>query len=141
MKANELTIGDWVRSPKNVDGDFYAGQVCEIKQGGEHYYCYIPGPDGNDSIRCDDLSPVPLTGEILEKNGFEQYGISRVMYIGKDLVIEIFLYTQPLIKIGSRCDGMLQVGFKWIVNWMPISYVHELQHLLRLFGIDNEIVI
>lgn len=124
MKANELTIGDWVRSPKNADGDFYTAQVSEIKQGGEHYYCYIPGPDGNDSIRCDDLSPVPLTGEILEKNGWRFNDIP---------------FVNGWEQFGlTICGGMILCGQNVVLD---VSAVHKLQQVLRLCGIEKEIVL
>ena len=130
MKANELTIGDWVRSPKNADGDFYAGQVCEIMQGVEHYYCNIPGPDGNDSIRCDDLSPVPLTVEILEKNGFECRG-GLWNLPGEDMGFKQLAATFAIYPYYADPT----------IHLCEIMFVHELQHALRLCGIEKEIVL
>ena len=128
MKANELMIGDWVRAPKNADGDFYAAQVGEIMQGGEHYYCNIPGPDGNDSIRCDDLSPVPLTSEILEKNGWIE-AVLRHWNIEEDFATE---KGEDGNAFWWRCGTALVC---------PLNFVHELQNALRVCGIEKEITI
>lgn len=62
MKTNELMIGDWVRctDPK----PFKVEQIDGVE---EQVY-------GDDGFYVDtaDLQPIPLTGEILEKNGFEE---------------------------------------------------------------------
>lgn len=128
MKANELMIGDWVRSPKNADGDFYAAQVCEIMQGEEHYYCNIPGPDGNDSIRCDYLSPIPLTREILEKNGWKE-AVLRHWNIEEDFALE------------KGEDGNMFWFLRGVSLVCSLNFVHELQHALRLCGVEKEITL
>lgn len=79
-------------------------------------------------IWCDYLDPIPLTPEILEKNGFvyndapfvqawEQFGFT--LYHGGD---------GYRINCGNNVD-------------MIIDSVHELQHALRLCKIEKEIMV
>ena len=80
----------------------------------------------NKTVTPPYLEPIPLTTEILEKNGFvwdnlpisqcwEQYGL--IIYPAGG---------------GYRMNCGQNVSFK-------IDSVHELQHLFKLCGIDKEI--
>ena len=113
MKANELMIGDWVYRPACYD------QVKEIR------YTGVIGIDGmRGVIAFSELEPIPLTPEILEKNGF--------------IKERLYCHGTPL-QYCVLVDGL----------WIDISgenffegkldYVHQLQHALRLCGIDKEI--
>ena len=113
MKANELMIGDWV-----------------IGCSGEPFKIGIIDPD---FLYWNEVQPIPLTPEILEKNGFEYkekelglYGVTTAPhYVRDDVPFEVF------------CDGEpFAIWFKEPVN---IKFVHELQHALRLCGIEKEI--
>lgn len=130
MKGSELQIGDWVQgfvpdSYSRVYGIFNEQRIAVIA---EPIKTYI-------ELSIDDVQPIPLTSEILEKNGFvlkeEEEGLFRVKiaphYIRDDVPFEVF------------CDGEpFAVWFKDPVN---IEYVHQLQQALRLCGIDKEIVV
>lgn len=116
MKANELMIGDWV----SCDGKNY--QIAEI--GG--MVCIEAEKELFASF--EDIEPIPLTPEILEKNGFvyndipfvqswEQFGLA--LYLGGD---------------GYRINCGQNVA-------MIIDSVHQLQHVLRLCGLEKEIVL
>lgn len=125
MKANELMIDDWV---------MYRGKPIIVYEIDGQYDRINTEPDGYDSIRYIELSnlqPIPITAEILEKNGFEKVNgeYQDVFYCcdGLDLLIddrlEPWCYT---------LYGVLE---------LPIRYVHILQHALRLAGIDKKITL
>ena len=121
MKANELMIGDWVQGYlpdtfSTIVGVLNAGMVAIRAKG-----AYI-------ELSIDDIQPIPLTAEILEKNGWkynelpfiqgwEQFGL--LLYAGGE---------SYRINCGNNVA-------------MKIDSVHELQHALRLCGIDKEIVL
>ena len=93
MKANELMIGDWVNH-KGI-------------------YNYIAPADFDYNHRkwIEEIEPIPLTEEILKKNGF----------VNKD---------SDSFYIDCTCTPN---GY--------IQYVHELQHAFKLFKVDGEIII
>lgn len=118
MKANELMIGDLVRTigcnPFRI-GCVLGEAVCN---------------DSDTQMWCDDeIEPIPLTPEILEKNGFEKIGTSY-QYIARP-----GLYIR-LIGISNK-HLSLQIASRYI----GLDYVHELQHALRLCKIEKEIVL
>lgn len=78
-----------------------------------------------------EWQPIPLTPEILEKNGLanDYYG----SYFKED--------EHMLLEISSSEDGI-----SWTINFheygiLKLEYVHGLQHALRLCRIDKEIVV
>lgn len=93
-------------------------------------------------IWCDYLDPIPLTPEILEKNGFKSWEHG---YIWKERVgmggqttsatspIEIIIYEGGHSVIMNPHDGREFQG--------SIDNVHELQHALRFCGIGKEITV
>lgn len=127
IKISELSIGDWVRYR---DREWI---VCSLYQFTEEV-----GLWRKDSQLCEyvaDIEPIPLTPEILEKNGF----------------VESSKYRWSNPSIGCAC---LRLGTKyWDIRingrnraYRPtrisidnISHTHELQHALRLAGVGKEI--
>lgn len=78
------------------------------------------------------LNPIPLTPEILKKNGFElqrdksELGTLDTYWFGSEL---------GAFRIHRLNNGDYQFGLAKIRN------VHELQHAMRLCGIEKEIEI
>lgn len=77
------------------------------------------------------INPIPLTPEILKKNGFVQNGN---VWESKDAKVYIYLgaYTNEasIVEIETKISHF---------NYFRIFYVHELQHIFRLCGNNKEI--
>jgi len=130
MKANEIQIGDWLYYKGQFNAFPFKVESITKKKVGYHAE---PNEHRIYYLRLSECKPIPLTPEILEKNGFElkegeigMYGVTTVPhYLCKGVPFEVF------------CDGdPFAIWFKEPVN---IKYVHELQHALRLCGIDKTI--
>jgi hypothetical protein len=106
MEANELMIGDFV-----LDGNIYA-QVTSITCDGNIETTH------NKHSDIELIEPIPLTPEILKKNGWEERPKGYVFY--KKLCKNTFVVNAADIQI---------------------KYVHELQHALRLCEIEKEIIL
>jgi len=103
----------------------------------------------NDLYDYDEIEPIPLTSEILEQNGFgrvPQPGCSNPYHWkleqrdeDGELLYRIEAYNTPFrgmfIQINNPSD-CASISF-----CKQIEHVHELQHALRLCGIDTEIII
>lgn len=133
MQASELMIGDWVFNAHHGENiqitpyDFFTHGHFEDGR-------YIP--TGVTPSNGWDLEPIPLTPEILEKNGFELGGILKNTYSVGDSN-----YTITIGKNGrGQCDIMNHL-FHIGVTMECCGTVHELQHALRLCGIKKEIKI
>ena len=89
----------------------------------------------------DEIKPIPLTKEILEKNFEVTYNGSRI-YEESDCRF----YLIPLSD-GKSVPAFLSPGngipFLKIadVHYVRCYYVHQLQNILRDLGIDKEIIL
>lgn len=119
MKANDLMIGDWVctehdSTPRQIDW-IRTGEV---------------GLFWNKVVTPPYLVPIPITLEILEKNGFT---------VEWDEDVKLMVSGMIRIEIGNNykrfSDGKMY--FRGVLA--PIYYVHQLQHAIRLCGIEKEI--
>ena len=119
MKATELMIGDLIKIKGHLDYD----KVQEIARD-ENMQWYISFACSATLFRAYEFEPIPLTSEILEKNGWKeteywheykdgntiiQYSLSNIWGIINEIEIEHF-----------KCE-----------------YVHQLQHLFRLCGLNE----
>lgn len=122
MNTRELMIGDW-----------YAFR-------GHPYQC--TASDIASLAECEekgaptDISEIPLTAEILEKNGFKKCdGCDQWTLYEPSLYCILWSADEPYLEIASYTS--LTGEF----NRIGIQYIHELQHALRLCGIEKEITI
>lgn len=103
-------------------------------------------PDELDWQDGDDYSwieAIPLTSEILEKNGFEvqdQGGGRKDVWTGFGIDCEgdIEVEFQNNIPVHLKIDGVFKGEYYTSTN---IKYIHQLQHILRLCGIEKTIEI
>ena len=121
MKATELMIGDWVclkddiksELPLKVDGVL----IDDISLEGEGF---LGGVDGL-------VRPISLTPEILEKNGFVELKLDE----GSSTILwEYYPWNIEYDITNDEYYGMR--------GEIKIEYVHQLQHILRLYG-ENEL--
>ncbi|MBR6132535.1 MAG: hypothetical protein IKQ20_11845 [Bacteroidales bacterium] len=135
MKASELMIGDWVRctDPKPF-------RIIDIETEWRTPYFSV---NGTDRLGVDggDLQPIPLTGEILEKNGFHRSADNNYEYVYEYRDDDTIICCPK----GTGCINAygyitLHIGCATIEE-LPTDYVHELQHALRLCGVEIEITI
>ena len=124
MKANELSckdlmVGDWVR----IKITQHNTTVTNIDANSVYTEAAFP-------IRYDEIEPISLTPEILEKNGFE--------YFHKNY--SSLSYDHPFkLKMTNWPDENGLGGLWTISNIIEIRFVHQLQHALRLCGIEKTI--
>lgn len=77
-------------------------------------------------LEKEQITPIPLTQEILEKNGWNKGQI----YFTHSRIPRIKLCTDGGISWSVSINGDIMGGY--------ISYVHELQHILFAFRIEGE---
>lgn len=113
MEAKELMINDWYKNSAN--------ECCKVvKNFGD-----IVWGEGNDvADSTDNPLSIPLTEEILEKNHFKWIGIWESW--------GIFAENGGLIMLSKVDDSFCLYG-----TTIFCSYIHELQHILRLAGLSE----
>ena len=131
MKAKDLMVGDYV---------MFDDSPCIIEEISAKGWIHILDAGNKTRVALTSdyilgiIESIPLTPEILEKNGFKI--ISEDVYkISNDL----FMLTDD--SPYSLCNSF-DIGYGDEYNYITmIRYVHELQHVLRLLGIDKEIIL
>lgn len=144
MKAKELMIGDWVRID---EPDKYAGATGQIQSlmyhqedDAAYFNVFIQGKFGYVSrdVCSDDIRPIPLTTEILEKNGFGNIGDDTYQLEEKPYWFWVDFFNH---QYGCEYDTSTYEyeDDEHRLKLYGIPSVHELQHALRLCGIEKEI--
>lgn len=127
MKVTDLAIADYVYF-NCFDGSKIIVKITAINNNG---LVYGVSEYGSHWCNIDKIEPIPLTLEILERNGFE--------------LRDDFLYHRIDDK-PHHYDFKLENGgvftsegytLQCCIYHLTIRYVHELQHALRLCGLNE----
>ena len=114
MKVNELMIGDWIE-----DG-YKKSQVTSITCDG-----IVETTAAISNIEVVD--PIPLTEEILVKNEL------RIQVVHNNRKW-LWVTDNSWLSYSERHNY-------WYYEDIKITYVHQLQHMLRMCGIEKEITL
>lgn len=129
LKISNLSVGDWVR-----DGNGIIAKVRGIENWSNGYILNVQTVSGSIcTLSVTGALPIPITAEILEENGFVKNGEYNEWNIGTwdDIpFIGISLSRQSMRIKNLGTDIFLE---------NKVVYVHQLQHALRLAGLDKEI--
>ena len=147
MEAKDLMIGDLVLYVDKEGGIETPCRINSLNLNGE-WTAQILNSEfifQGDNTECsieECLLPIPITPEILKKNWFEYYEpydpeIKTEGYKSNDN--RIFIRREKTSKSDWFCviytEGIMEELM------LGISYVHELQHALKLCKIEKEIVL
>lgn len=122
IKAEDLRIGDIVRYEKNI---------ITVQAVHTNYEEGFINDKYNVGYNCHDLDPIPLTPELLEKNGWERDKLVSYIYGHDAHNIEV------ICTPNSECVDVTLKGD----TLHRIKYVHELQHILWALGEDANLKI
>lgn len=130
MDCKDLMVGDYIHRPDCID------KVVEIRKNG------IIGIDSlRGLIDFQKLQPIPITGDILEKNGFRKNEDANEWAFyesrdGKGQYMILWSMDYNYLEIGSYVEDFGEFNRLGVMR-----YVHQLQHALRLCGIEKELTI
>lgn len=122
---------------KYIEGDIveYDKKVMVIKEprDGNHFdlscpkeglvYCFVD---------IDEIKPIPITVEILKKNGWKKEMFHNWYYLPLERTL---LYLIERIGIDGAWSVQVGLNMSYIAN---ISFVHQLQHLFFGLGVKHE---
>lgn len=130
MKITDLMIGDWVKP------SCWNERVILVGEGRVTV--------NSDSYTENEIKPIPLTKEILNQN-FDFHTIPSDGIHSKDefwLLVEkpkrVWLH-QYATSVFVQIDTKDEYGCECRLLQIKVLHVHELQHALRLCGIEKEI--
>ena len=126
LKISDLSVGDWVLNRQGVPT-----KVQVIVSEGNMRCGEDAKPEHSVHIWVSDVEPIPLTPEILEKNGLcvveEDADFSEYELFGSE--------NFSIFHLKGTLHYRLETPQASLVCWN----VHQLQHALRLAGVEKEI--
>lgn len=122
MKATELMTDDWVMNTHNQKPE----QVREIRE-------RMVMLDYNDLYDYDEIEPISLTPEMLEKNGFEK--VQNLLV----LQWENGVYPSMIFVEYNSENYCLFINDMMFPK--PVRFLHELHHILMDCGIKKKITL
>lgn len=132
MRVCDLMVGDLV---------LHDGKVIRVDAVHKRKIGYHKTKDKLTWLFDGQFQPIQLTPEVLEKNGFRvEHNIGFYALIGIDDRVEL---QNDKEYMNSRNEWYVHIDsedYCTIAN-CELTYVHELQHILRLCKIDKEIVL
>lgn len=139
LKISDLSFGDWVEFHR-TKGIYIAPPLFEKANArvigthrGAEVSLLVDGKREFIAMPLSAIHPIPITPEILEKNGFGKNGAYNEWNIGEwdeRPFIGVSLDRQSL-RVKHFGDDIFIEGKE--------VFVHQLQHALRLAGIEKEI--
>ena len=139
IKCNELMVGDWVALNPNFP--------MQIEDAGDDYaYATWEGNEGDPWEFCDkegyEPKPIIVTPEILEKNGFYDRNTqwcyeSLGSYVCFDIAISLVYKEIEVSKVCAAGTDCEEVEYGSSIVFGNDICVHNLQHVLRLCGLDE----
>ena len=141
----DYKTGESIYAPAQVTGINKDGTV-------DVNFTYDKSESMQDGWDLKLIKPIPLTEEILHKNGFKNDVIAQKSIIaeGASNFSVIIISEDNRITINN-IDEYLNSFNKWSVHidtedmrtmcTAEITYVHELQHLLKLCKIEKELIL
>lgn len=128
MKDNELMRGDFVMffDRRKI------GHKAKVDQVLRHSCLLLYNATAEHSsyedeiiVNYEDIHPIELTGNILEKFGFHRHSDTTFTYDVDD---------------GFTIYLFLKENGEWACGKIRIKYLHELQQVMRMLGIQTEII-
>lgn len=138
MRANKLMVGDYLFSLINKNGNI---EKKVVKVNGIRTDCDYPVIQTDESdvwYGIETYEPIPLTPEILEKNGFTHSFGDSDFYDYEKWEKKV---DDKTIRVIKDHDGWFcRVDDNKLTRSMGIApYVHTMQNIIRIGGIDKEI--
>lgn len=124
MEQNKYIPGDWVKYigtnvPRYV-------QIWQVREN------FLFLESGYGMVNFSEVEPIPLTPEILAKNGWKKAFPNENLWENGDIII-----YDCLLKDNSWCFKV--TGFEG--GNIYFKFVHQLQHLLFGLGLDSDMEI
>lgn len=125
LNPKELMLGNWVYESERSQ---FPMRVVNIDK--DMVYLDFEGNEGDwFEGKMEDICPIPLTEEIFWKNGFEY--LSGVYYLKQ------CFYPEFCKGDDDSFYMTVDLGEYTYIN-NPIKYVHQLQNILTIAGIEIE---
>lgn len=138
MDCKDLMIGDFVYVARGYDKHLTIEKVKGIIADKDEPYPVTIST--GETVSLNDIKPIPLTSDILVKNGFIFNKGYAVLQVSEDTCLDFYKHEHRLRKVWKGIDEWNNHAKVRDVTFVcQCYYVHEFQHALRLAGVQKEI--
>ena len=132
IRCRDFMVGDWC-----CDKHGYPMQITNV--GDDYAYATFEGNEGDPwefDDKDDQPEPIILTPEILEKNGWER-DIDKEWEYNNSHILPHYCYQWKKRNVKIEMYAGLEGFTISLIIGRRFYAVHELQHVLRLYGLDE----
>lgn len=140
LKISDLSVWDWVRC-RGRNGRI---ERLEVIRYDERIRVAVESDLGTmyQFVGIEDIDPIPITAEILEKNGWVNDGMYAILRIDEHRHLEYYFHEHRLRKYYCGVDEWQNHAKVTYITFAAHCYsVHQLQRALSLANIDKEITL
>ena len=150
INPEDLRIGDIVQTNKDcmlpkdtlcIVTEIHPDRQCNDKKGVVSLKAVSDEDDGPWGTWCCNIDGVPVTPEILNKNGFKEETVGKYYTRSIDNK-KTWGLVRYLAVVRERCGWVVFIKYEGLCGQAllrKIRYVHELQHILWVLGLDAEL--
>ena len=121
INTNELMRDDLIYNHRHW--------ACPVVEVFEDRVTVVAHHYGEETFKVEDLYPIDLDDEFFKKNGFIDFIANQMLFVDKENDLTIIV-VRDLDKASNGKNYLVCVNKGYMDAKIPMSYVHEFQHLL-----------
>lgn len=122
INSNELMRGDLIYNHRHW--------ACPVVELFEDRVTVVAHHYGEETFKVEDLYPIDLDDEFFKKNGFIDFIANQMLFVDKENDLSIIVVRNLDKAPNAKKKYLVCVKKGYMDAKIPMSYVHELQHLL-----------
>jgi len=122
INSNELMRGDLIYNHRHW--------ACPVVEVFEDRVTVVAHHYGEETFKVEDLYPIDLDDEFFKKNGFIDFIANQMIFVDKENDLSIIVVRNLDKAPNAKKKYLVCVKKGYMDAKIPMSYVHEFQHLL-----------
>lgn len=122
INTNELMRGDLIYNHRHW--------ACPVVEVFDDRVTVIAHHYGEETFKVEDLYPIDLDDEFFKKNGFIDFIANQMLFVDKENDLSIIVVRNLDKASNAKKKYLVCVKKGYMDAKIPMSYVHEFQHLL-----------
>ena len=122
INTNELMRGDLIYNHRHW--------ACPVVEVFEDRVTVVAHHYGEETFKVEDLYPIDLDDEFFKKNGFIDFIANQMLFVDKENDLSIIVVRNLDKAPNAKKKYLVCVKKGYMDAKIPMSYVHEFQHLL-----------
>ena len=122
INSNELMRGDLIYNHRHW--------ACPVVEVFEDRVTVVAHHYGEETFKVEDLYPIDLDDEFFKENGFIDFIANQMLFVDQENDLSIIVVRNLDKAPNAKKKYLVCVKKGYMDAKIPMSYVHEFQHLL-----------